>query len=284
MTEYYSLAHAATGIGVRSITIRRWIENGWLTWPKPYRANPQDHDKLLAIKNENQVRRIALVKERCEGRRKYHTPEERQKAATAAVKRYRHANSARVNAEDKQSKSLKRHPFFQEMKEEMLAYYGWRCLACRKAKATCMDHVRPLSQCGLNHPTNLQPLCVGCNTAKAGKATDYRHDKGKWLRIRWGGWVVNGRQSRIPWRLGKRRDSSIETGKWERVLGSVCSLSTFLAKHHQSVHAWRNAYESQGAQLSPDQYKSSPYVAKGIDHTANDDSTMMEPPTTTGHL
>lgn len=220
MTEYHSLANAALGVHVRPVTLRRWIENGWLTWPKPYRQHPQDHGKLIAIRDENQARKGRLIREHLVKRRKYFTAEERSQANMRAVKRYRQANPERVREEYRMSHALKRHPFFAEMKEEMIAFYGDRCLACKRRKSRCMDHIEPLSMMGENHPRNLQPLCIPCNTAKAGKRIDHRPDHGEWALQRWGGWKVNG---------GRKATGAKGSARH----------SAWLKEHQESVMEWR---------------------------------------------
>ena len=54
---------------------------------------------------------------------------------------------------------------------------GDRCLhpGCRTpTDRVAVDHVIPLARGGSNQPTNLQPLCVHCNTRKCTRRTDYR--------------------------------------------------------------------------------------------------------------
>ncbi len=274
MTEYYSLMNASLGIQVRPITIRRWIENGWLDWPKPYRQHPQDHDKLLAIKRGNDARKRRGASERFKARRKYFTEDAVMMGRYLSVKRFRQNHRATVIVEDRQHKALKRHPCFQMMKAEMLEFYGPKCIACGKRKSTCMDHIHPLGQNGENHPTNLQPLCIPCNTAKAGKDTDYRHDRGRWLAIRWGGWVVNGANSRIGHARGRHYGSELRHGRPEERMsinaakmqeGEAKGLGkglgskgdgTFITRHFLAVELWRKARIHAGAHCSPAEYKS----------------------------
>lgn len=49
------------------------------------------------------------------------------------------------------------------------------CLRCGQPKALTADHVIPLSKGGSGNITNIQPLCLECNSAKGTKTTDYRN-------------------------------------------------------------------------------------------------------------
>lgn len=58
------------------------------------------------------------------------------------------------------------------------------CLACKKNNKSTVDHVIPLKLGGTNNPSNLQPLCLSCNSRKHKKTIDYRPDGGtyaKWI-------------------------------------------------------------------------------------------------------
>jgi len=49
------------------------------------------------------------------------------------------------------------------------------CLCCGKNNVVLsMDHVVPLSVDGKNLISNIQPLCVSCNSSKGVKVIDYR--------------------------------------------------------------------------------------------------------------
>lgn len=50
------------------------------------------------------------------------------------------------------------------------------CFCCREAVQLNIEHVIPVTRGGLNHPTNLQPLCKSCNSSKHQDCTDYRTD------------------------------------------------------------------------------------------------------------
>jgi 5-methylcytosine-specific restriction endonuclease McrA len=56
----------------------------------------------------------------------------------------------------------------------ILDRYGHRCLRCGSVAGLEPDHVVPLSKGGAHDPTNIQPLCGGCNRRKATKTIDYR--------------------------------------------------------------------------------------------------------------
>lgn len=57
------------------------------------------------------------------------------------------------------------------------AHYEFRCLCCGKSEPEIKltrDHVVPVSCGGWNIISNIQPLCLPCNSAKHTKSTDYR--------------------------------------------------------------------------------------------------------------
>jgi hypothetical protein len=51
--------------------------------------------------------------------------------------------------------------------------YDNKCLACGAEEVT-LDHVIPLCDGGRHHISNVQPLCLTCNSSKGRKHTDYR--------------------------------------------------------------------------------------------------------------
>lgn len=56
---------------------------------------------------------------------------------------------------------------------QLLKILGDVCLKCGVQPVT-KDHIVPLARGGLNHPTNLQPLCRRCNGTKGDDIADYR--------------------------------------------------------------------------------------------------------------
>ena len=53
-------------------------------------------------------------------------------------------------------------------------HFGMECLCCHKKGRLTPDHVIPLALGGVDHITNLQPLCNRCNTKKGASIADYR--------------------------------------------------------------------------------------------------------------
>ena len=43
------------------------------------------------------------------------------------------------------------------------------CAICGTRPATTVDHIRPVSRGGTDHPSNLQPACWPCNQAKGAR-------------------------------------------------------------------------------------------------------------------
>lgn len=58
---------------------------------------------------------------------------------------------------------------------EILELHGFRCARCETAERVQIDHIVPLSRGGTDHPFNVQPLCIVCNTSKGNRViVDYR--------------------------------------------------------------------------------------------------------------
>lgn len=55
-----------------------------------------------------------------------------------------------------------------------ISILGRLCLKCGSSESITRDHVIPLSRGGLHTVTNLQPLCVSCNSQKGSEDGDYR--------------------------------------------------------------------------------------------------------------
>lgn len=63
--------------------------------------------------------------------------------------------------------------------------YNGRCACCGKKKKLTPDHVIPVSLGGTSDISNIQPLCLSCNTSKGNRhTTDYRTKSGikRWIQ------------------------------------------------------------------------------------------------------
>jgi hypothetical protein len=59
--------------------------------------------------------------------------------------------------------------------EELKAKFDYRCVCCLKTGLKLTeDHIRPLSKGGSNDISNIQPLCISCNSEKRVKVWDLR--------------------------------------------------------------------------------------------------------------
>lgn len=52
--------------------------------------------------------------------------------------------------------------------------YDRRCAACGLVKDVIPDHVVPVSKGGTSDISNIQPLCIPCNSSKGTRIIDYR--------------------------------------------------------------------------------------------------------------
>ena len=79
--------------------------------------------------------------------------------------------------EAKQRKHTKRAnggSFTIEEWQTMCLLVGGRCVKCGQIAELTIDHIVPVSVGGRNDISNLQPLCMSCNSRKGTKTIDYR--------------------------------------------------------------------------------------------------------------
>lgn len=67
--------------------------------------------------------------------------------------------------------------------QSLLTILGAVCLRCGETSLIQRDHIIPLSKGGVNHPTNLQPLCKRCNEVKQARDWDFRSEAQKELAV-----------------------------------------------------------------------------------------------------
>lgn len=59
--------------------------------------------------------------------------------------------------------------------KRILEFYGNKCLKCGSTEKITLDHVIPLTLGGWHDPSNIQPLCLSCNSGKQNRScADYR--------------------------------------------------------------------------------------------------------------
>lgn len=64
--------------------------------------------------------------------------------------------------------------YTQQEWEDLLDYYGNKCLACGSTENLEADHIVPIAKKGTGYITNIQPLCRTCNRKKHTKILDFR--------------------------------------------------------------------------------------------------------------
>jgi hypothetical protein len=85
------------------------------------------------------------------------------------IAEYNHKRIARVRNSEGQYTAKE----WKDLKER----YNYTCLACRRREPEIKltpDHVLSLHSGGTNYITNIQPLCLSCNSSKGAKHIDYR--------------------------------------------------------------------------------------------------------------
>ncbi len=134
-----------------------------------------------------QARRARSAADRNEGRRNadlaHLTPEQKKERQRAQQKAWREANPDRVKGYRKAHKPAhkvhernRRHrvrantPREQAVTarqiEAMRARIGKRCAVCRAEGETTIDHIVPIARGGQHVRSNIQFLCMPCNSAK----------------------------------------------------------------------------------------------------------------------
>lgn len=89
--------------------------------------------------------------------------------------RQRRRHTARRKRRVELARRLGRHSGIEWL--WLLTLCGRTCLGCRRTGVPlAKDHVVPVSLGGSDAITNLQPLCLACNSAKGASVADYRSE------------------------------------------------------------------------------------------------------------
>ena len=94
-------------------------------------------------------------------------------------RRWKRRNPQAVKEDSNKRRARKQNApgdgFTEQEFEELCEFYDHTCLRCEKNEVPLSrDHVIPLCKGGINDISNIQPLCMPCNSKKGLRSTDYR--------------------------------------------------------------------------------------------------------------
>jgi len=109
-------------------------------------------------------------------RRKYYATHKEEEAAR--FRKWQLENPDKCRAYAANRRALKKQAdgsFTTEEFDALCEKYANKCLCCGSTnEPLTVDHVIPLSEGGSNDISNIQPLCLSCNSRKQDKTIDYR--------------------------------------------------------------------------------------------------------------
>lgn len=95
-------------------------------------------------------------------------------------KEWRVANKDAVNDATRRRRNKRRGnggEFTEQQWNNLINMCAFRCLRCGEDCGLTVDHVIPVSLGGTSYISNIQPLCLSCNSKKGIKITDYRPEE-----------------------------------------------------------------------------------------------------------
>lgn len=98
--------------------------------------------------------------------------EEFKRRRALGVKRYRKANPDKTAMwkQNRRSREINAEGSFTEKEwKDLKDKFNNKCAGCGLEKKLTVDHIKPLSNGGSNYITNIQPLCLICNSTKSVK-------------------------------------------------------------------------------------------------------------------
>ena len=151
---------------------RQWAAN-----PEPMREQTQRwrRENRARIREQNKQYRLGNADRIKEYNRLYRL--ENADRCKESIRRCRAANPDGRRAEWHRYQARKKGNggTYSDLEWNALcASYGNVCLRCGMSVPLTVDHVIPVSMGGENDISNLQPLCLSCNSIKHTKTADYR--------------------------------------------------------------------------------------------------------------
>jgi 5-methylcytosine-specific restriction endonuclease McrA len=134
-----------------------------------------DYMRQRRLENLDEMRR----KER-EYRHNYRNNQDTRMRVLIYERQWRKANPDKVRAAWHRRRARHRSAgksFTSYEWSALKEYYNFTCLACGKREPEIKltpDHVIPLGPPGTGEISNIQPLCLSCNSSKGARAIDYR--------------------------------------------------------------------------------------------------------------
>ena len=150
---------------------KRWRSRNPEYYKRRYKANPE------IIKESARLWVLANPEKAMETARRWRLANKNK--IKEDKRRYRKANRNRINERHRRRRHTKNENggsyTIQEWRE-LVEQTGNRCLCCgRTDKPLTVDHVIPVSRGGSSDISNIQPLCLSCNSRKCDyHTTDYR--------------------------------------------------------------------------------------------------------------